>query len=104
MTKYPPVLSFLRLQIGVFLPSRDQVGLKSVRVPSVSSWNPVPSALMMKIAVFHFSVTGSSLSRRKQTSISPVKDHDGLKSQWPVVTGLPSGLPTSVTWISPLQK
>src|SRR5262245_47085454 len=58
----------------------------------------------MKIAVFHFSVTGSSLSRRKQTSMLPVVDHDGLKSQWPVVIGLPSGLPTSVTWTSPSQK
>ena len=60
MTKKPPVLGFLRFQIGVLSPSRVQVGLKSVRVASVNWWNPVPSTLMMKIALFHLTVTGSS--------------------------------------------
>ena len=32
-------------------------------------------------------------NRRKKTSISPVFDQDCLKSWWPVVSGLPSGVP-----------
>ena len=97
-------MSFFRFQIGVFRPSRVQVGLKSVRVPSVSWWNPVPSTLMMKIALFHFTVSGSSFVLRKQTSMSPVLDQEGLKSMCPVVRGFPSGRPGTFTWISPFMK
>ena len=36
ITMKPPVVGFLRFQIGVFWPSRVHVGLKSVCVPSLS--------------------------------------------------------------------
>ena len=51
-----------------------------------------------------FDGDGIVLGLRKQTSMLPVLDQDGLKSMWPVVSGFPSGRPTSLTWISPLQK
>jgi len=66
--------------MGVFLPSRVQVWLKSVWVPSVNVWKPVPSASITHIWVIHFTVSGWYFKRRKNTSMSPVLDHDGLKS------------------------
>ena len=61
ITKKLPVLGFLRFQIGVLSPSRVQVGLKFATVASVNWWKPVPSTLMMQMALSQLTVTGSSL-------------------------------------------
>ena len=74
---------------------------------SVNIWKPVPSVFITQRIVFQLVTTGSFFALRKKTSISPVFDHDGLKSScplpWGTVTGfLPSSVPKESAQILPL--
>ena len=51
--------------------------------------------------VTHLFTSGLFFSRRKNTSMSPDFDHDGLKSQCPLVIDFVSGIPSAYRWIPP---
>ena len=80
-TWIPPVPN--RSITSIPCPCLIKIGFLGIR----NLMKSVPSALMMQMAVFQFQTSGAVTYRRKNTSLSPVLDHDGLKSQCPEVRG-----------------